>query len=335
MSKKANPAVIGGFVVGAVVLIVAGVLIFGGGRFLEKTNTHVLYFDGSVKGLNVGAPVMFRGVTIGSVTDIGVLCDAKDLSFNIRVLIETVRGRIRAIGGEDVLAEAEAIHQSEDIIGLLVERGLRAQLQTQSLVTGQLFVEFDLHPDTPIKYAGIKDEYSEIPTIPSSMEELSKTLENLPIAELVDKFTLTVEGVERLVNSPEMSGSIKQLEQTLIDVRGMTKKVDVQMTALATDFRKTLADTRTLVNSVDNQVAPLSLSVQQTADSTQETLARAEEVLTSLRDATAEGSTLRYETINAIQEVSDAARSIRVLTQTLETRPEALLRGKAPSGGSK
>jgi len=80
MSKQANMALIGGFVVGALALVFAGVMVFGSGKFLQETANYVLYFDGSLKGLNVGSPVVWKGVKIGSVTDIQLQADAVDLT---------------------------------------------------------------------------------------------------------------------------------------------------------------------------------------------------------------------------------------------------------------
>lgn len=335
MSRRARPAVVGGFVVGAVALVVAAVLAFGGGHFLARKKSHVLFFDGSVKGLNVGAPVKFRGVSIGAVTDIGVLCDARDLSFHVRVVIETEPDRIQAIGGAEEIEEALDLHESENILGVLVERGLRAQLQLQSLVTGQLFVQLDLHPDTPVHYAGIGADYPEIPTIPSGLEELSRSLEQVPFDRLVDRLVRTAEGIERLVNAPELVGSIRALEKTLNEVQGMAKNVDLQMTSLVSALRQTLAETRTLLRNVDGQVVPLSRKTQEAAEATRGALLRAEEVLTTLKDAAAEDSRLRYQLQTTLEELSSAARSVRILSESLETRPDELLRGKPATGGAR
>ena len=143
MSKKASSTLIGGFVVGAAALTVAAVLIFGSGGFLKNKSAYVLYFDGNVAGLNVGAPVAFRGVTIGSVSKIVINFDTNDHSLRIPVFVELDTDKIKFVGGTSP-------NISEDSIVLdLVNRGLRAQLKVQSLVTGLLYVEFGFHPEKP------------------------------------------------------------------------------------------------------------------------------------------------------------------------------------------
>ena len=151
MTRKFNPTLIGAFVIGAVVIVLLAVGMFGSGRLWREVRTNVVYFSGSVKGLTIGSPVMFRGVPIGQVKDIRVICDTRDLTLRIPVLIETEIDKIQAVG--DAQSEA-AGGAAEDFMQLLVKRGLRAQLQMQSLVTGQLFVQLDFFPQNVAHYAG-------------------------------------------------------------------------------------------------------------------------------------------------------------------------------------
>lgn len=134
MSKQANPKLIGAFVLGGLALLVLGLVIFGGTRWLGERRTYVAYFPGSVKGLRVGAPVDFRGVTIGRVTDIRIRYDASDGTMQIPVVMEFEPARITVIGADDVVE-----HRGD--LDDLIRRGLRAQLQTQSIVTGLLLIQ--------------------------------------------------------------------------------------------------------------------------------------------------------------------------------------------------
>ena len=128
MSKKANSKLIGIFVLGALILIIAGILVFGSGKFLEDKDTFVLYFDSSVNGLNVGAPVKFKGVQIGEVTRIGLELHLEDIAFRTPVFIETVKGAIREVGGTRIASEdIKTVGGGEtdlDILKFLVRRGL-------------------------------------------------------------------------------------------------------------------------------------------------------------------------------------------------------------------
>jgi paraquat-inducible protein B len=140
--KRGNPALIGLFIIGAIVLMVAGVLVVGSGKFFVHTERAVIYFDGSVQGLQIGAPVTFRGVKIGSVVSVQLYFDRHRLDFRVPVIIEIPQGSQSHV---HISGELAGTHQ--DMLIALIKRGLRAQLQTESLVTGQLFVQLDLYPD--------------------------------------------------------------------------------------------------------------------------------------------------------------------------------------------
>ena len=148
MSKPANKTMIGAFVVGAVVLAVAAIVLFGSGKFFQKTEPWLTFFHGSVKGLNVGSPVVFRGVQIGQVTDIIVGFDASKLEVLIPVFFEVDPEKFKDIGSPAETEELE-MHKA------LIDRGMRTQLQIQSLVTGQLLINVDFYPDTPANLIGI------------------------------------------------------------------------------------------------------------------------------------------------------------------------------------
>jgi len=184
MSRHANPTVIGGFVVGAIALVVAGILAFSSGQFFTEKRVFVLYFQDSVSGLGEGSPVEFRGVKIGRVIDINVIFDKDNLSFTIPVYIEIEPGRIDQIG---------RIYEPLVLNELLVKRGLRAQLKLKSFLTGQLIVELDFYPETPIELVAGDPRYQELPTIPSSIIQFTKTLQKLDLDKLAQsaKDTLT------------------------------------------------------------------------------------------------------------------------------------------------
>ncbi len=324
MSKKANKTVIGGFVVGALALVVGGILVFGSGKFLKERYTFVMYFDGSVKGLNQGAPVVLRGVKIGTVTKI-VLRAYPDATFEIPVFIEVEPDRWERVA----VGERK---KPEVAMKLLIERGFRAQLQMQSLVTGQLMVELDFHPDRPAILKGKDPEYVEIPTIPADLEELKEQIEKVPIEEIFEKLLSAVEGIEKVVNSPELIGSVHSLKKTLDSAQELVEHVDSWVKPIASGIDGTVKDARKLVRNVDNQIGPLASSIEDTADAATEAVLQAKHTLKEIESTAGEDSVLSYELTSALRELSDAARSIRLLTDYISRHPESLIRGK---GGSK
>jgi paraquat-inducible protein B len=338
MAKQANKTVIGAFVVGALALIVAGVLIFGSGRFLAAQDTYVMYFTGSVKGLNVGAPVVLRGVKIGSVKDIMLRYDPKDVSVLIPVIIEIEPERVAKLQDTKVSSRRERRENLQQ----LIERGLRAQLETQSFVTGQLMIQVDIHPDEPLRLVGGDSPYPEIPTIPSSMEEIQKTLDKvietfrkLPLEELVAKLLHTVEGIDNLVNSPDMTASIKSLHQALEEIRKFVANLDREFIPLASSVEETLDAGRKLVKNVDSKIDPVVNGIDETTEAARKALEAAEQVLVSVEDMLDKDSPLRYQFNDALEQITSAARSFRVLCDQLEQHPESLLRGRKGEPGGK
>ena len=327
MNGKANKAVIGAFVLGALALLVVGVMIFGSGKLFADTRKFVVYFEGSVKGLNVGSPVVFRGVKIGSVTDIQIAFDPQEMSAIIPVIIEIERDRFR--GGET----------DRKYFKELIDKGLRAQLQMQSLVTGQLAVYVDFFPDTPVVLRGTDTEYPEIPSILSKGEELQKTLAELPLEDLVAKTHSAMEGIDRLVNSPELHDAVSSLGTTAKEVQEMVSTLDREVRSLGQEGRKTTeAATRTL-NEAERFLAMREGASGEMARNINETLAEAratfdktEETLEAVR-RTASDERTSYQLQQALRELAMAARSINTLVDYLERHPEALLRGKGALKG--
>src|SRR4029453_15768332 len=169
MGSKINPNAIGALGVGAIVLLIAGGLLFGGGKFFQEKLPYVLFFEGSVEGLNVGAPVVFRGVQVGQVTAVEALADPATSSIVIRVKIAFVRGSLQVRGGR--------VQDPQKGVEGLVQKGLRASLRMQSFVTGLLYVAFDFQPDTPVVLRGLDATVPELPTIPSDMDQLKSTVQ--------------------------------------------------------------------------------------------------------------------------------------------------------------
>jgi paraquat-inducible protein B len=303
VSAKANPTVIGAFLLGAIALIVTGLMVFGGGRFFTETVTYVAYFPETVSGLNDGAPVNFRGVKVGAVRRIEVQLDAQDLSVTVPAYLQLQRRRIREIGG--TIPEG-------DLISELIDRGLRAQLQLQSIVTGQLSVQLDILPDRPARYVDTIGEFPEMPTIPSSMQEFTETMESLSIQEMVNDAQIAeiLTGINQFVNSGELLGVVNSANDAIGDVQA-------------------------LVSNIDGQVGKLSNRAEYTFSEVDKTLENAQKTLDTARQTlsiAAEGSPMRYELEQMLGELTAAARSIRLLAEYIERNPDALLRGKP--GGS-
>jgi paraquat-inducible protein B len=338
MSKPANKTMIGAFVVGAVVLAVAAIVLFGSGKFFQKTEPWLTFFHGSVKGLNVGSPVVFRGVQIGQVTDIIVGFDATKLEVLIPVLFKVDPERFKDIGDSSQKSEKE-------MYSALIERGLRAQLQMQSLVTGQLLINIDFYPDSPVNLIGINrfkgemkfEERWEIPSIPTPLQELEKALSELNIKEITEDVRRAMDGIAKLASSPDLHEGIGILKNTLIDVQKLARNLDSKLDPLATRIDQTLVEARAGIGDARklmNEQGPALVSkIKKAAESATTALVQANTTLKTIENLTEEGTQLRHEVSATLREIAAASRSVRVLSDFIEQHPDAILRGRAKEIG--
>jgi paraquat-inducible protein B len=311
MSKKANPVAIGGFVIGAVALLVLGIVVFGSGRLFADTTPFVLYFGGSVDGLSVGSPVRFKGVEIGAVTSIQL--DLGDEA-RIPVWIEVDNRRIIDHNGDGFSRDPARLAAE-------VDRGLRAQLNTQSIVTGLLFVQLDYHPDMPASFVSPAEQRGhEIPTIPTTLEQAQQVAADI-INKLrgvdFDAFARAVreaiEGVNRAVNAPGLQATLEALPQTLANVD------------------KTLGSVQQLAANLDQRTGPLVASLQSASDRSTIAVEQARATLKSMQKIVDPGSPLAGQLSTVLEELRNTARSVRLLADYLERNPAALIRGREGS----
>ena len=261
--------------------------------YLVRTKT-VLYFDESVRGLDIGAPVEFWGIQMGQVLDVKLVFDNDKKDFRIRVLVETETERFYEAGfvGSDV--------DRQKMLEGLLARGFRAQLKTANLLTGKQVVILDFFPDAEPATLTNEGGYPIFPTMPAPMVEISTKfmqildkIDRLPIDQIGKDLRDTVHGAKQIAESPDILEAIRNLNATL-------------------------AETRLLVSDLRTKVTPEINSVLEGA---RQSLANAEQILNA-------DSPLQVKMNTALEEISGAARSLRLLMDYLERHPESLLRGK-------
>ena len=326
MKKQINPTMIGIFVVGAIGLAVAAVIVFGSGRLFTEKDKYVAFFEGSVFGLNEGAPVMCKGVQVGTVTGIELLSDPEELSVQIAVFFETEPKRIRVLGRRRSFHSKERMKQ-------MIEHGLRARLEMQSFLTRQLMLVLDFYPDTPVRLLGIQTGHPEVPTIRSPMQEFMETVESLPLEEIANSIRDALKGIEEVVHSPEIAESLEALKGTMVAAEDLVQKLEQQIDPLMANLDGTLVAAQKLLKDVDAKVDPLASVMEETLDAARLAILEAAQTIESLQGAAGEDSALVHELTGALADMSAASRSIRILAETLESQPESLLRGKGSSGG--
>lgn len=331
MSKQASRTLIGAFVLGASALVVAAIIIFGSGKFFKKTFRYVLFFEGSVKGLSVGAPVIFHGVNVGRVTDIRLTFNGKDLTILIPVYIEIDPAKARVISGD---LEKEAYFEA------FIDKGLKAQLQMQSFVTGQFLINLDLYPEKPVRLVGIEKEYPEIPTISSTMEELTKTLQELPIKELIQKLNHAVESIDQVAGSPELKESIHSLNQTLKSFDRLANNVDSHVGPLASQVSgaadaalSAFVQAEKTLKMEEGAPGQIAVSIKETLAAARVALEETQEAVEGFKQIGAQNANLGYEISRTLGEISALTRSLRSLADYLDRHPESLLKGKPSTKG--
>jgi paraquat-inducible protein B len=362
--KRANPALIGGFILGAMALLVAGILVFGSGKFFTDTIQTVMYFDGVVQGLRVGASVNFRGVKVGSVKAIKLQFHPKSLEVRIPVIVEfphDLRSAMELIDGSPT--------PSQGALAALIERGLRAQLQVESLVTGLLFVQLDVYPEAPLRHTTVDPvtRLLEIPTVPTTLQEISHTmrkaldkLAEFPLEQMVHDLSGTLQSIRELMGAPELQAALRNINTTLAstqqvlqqvekdvgrvasdattamgsvnklatDAQHMVRHLEKEVSRIASSTTATLGSVGKLTQSADTQMVSLVASLKETAAAARTTLTRTQETLAGLQQFTAPNSPLGYELVTTLQELSEAARSLRELTDYLERYPNAVVFGR-------
>lgn len=384
MKTRISPTLLGVFVLCALVIAGAAILVFGSGSLFRDNIEYVLFFSGSVKGLQEGAPVTFRGVKVGTVSDIRITLNNTTDEIRIPVYVRLEPGRITTSGdgAEDVTMRK--------YVDKLVQSGLRAQLQLQSLVTGQLMVHLDFYPDREAVYANVGGGIPELPTIPSNFEELSRSFEQLPVQEILDRILATLEGIERFVNSDDLREATHALSLSIQEMQVLVKRLNANLDPLVERVGTTSVALRDLIIHVNDQVEPVVQTLQKTGKQSQQLLETAtaridelapkvtrtvEELDSALQElrklvALKEGpaatvaeeltlalqtsrttmqhadtlvrqlsavsendSETRQDLARAIFELTEAARSVRILADFLQKHPETIVHGKGTLTG--
>lgn len=327
MSKSANKTLIGAFVVGAVALLLLAIAVFGSGKLFQTTSRYVLFFDGSINGLSVGSPVMFRGVPVGRVTEIHLTGNLDNLVFQTPVFIELDKKKSEesfvGLGDDD---------DARDNLNKLVAHGLRATLATQSLLTGQLMVEMDFYPKSQLPYIIDRvKEYEglpEIPTIPSKLENIWQKITSLPVERISTNVLEITENINKFLNTADADQFIDHVNKLVVQLQQVGESVDktlVSVRGLSEPYAK-------LAKNADRQLRETLSEGVRVLRSLDAVAKQAEETVASARGVVSRNSVTVIELNEALREVAEAARAVRVLANMLERNPEALVRGKAKYG---
>lgn len=300
---------------GSLVLIVTAVLVLGSGRLFRKEHMLVCFFQGNLNGLKVGAPVKVRGVQIGAVTQILLRLPHSEgrprkhaLLTALPVTIEIDESQLKRKG-----ASGEELRAGE--LDELIRQGLRAQLNTESFLTGLLYIDLDLHPNTPVNLVlePGTGEYPEIPTIPTNLANALATLEKTDFAALAQSLTDAATSARELMGSPALKATLGSLQQT------------------SANLNTTVIAIRKAVDSLNAKTDPVLVSLKQTSERTGLAMEQARSTMAELQMTFAPGSPLGYRLEVALEDLAGASNAMRELADSLERNPSSLVRGKSVS----
>lgn len=316
MRENPNTVAIGAFVVGAILIAVA-TLIFLLGSGFGKKETVVMVFSGSVKGLNVGAPLALRGVQVGKVTKIELQLNSDQ--DNIIMMVEAVfdEKNIRRKGSQDVELSEE-----------LISRGLRAQLNSQSLLTGLLYVELDFHPNSPLHLVDINSPYIQLPTIPTSLERITKKLQDIDISKVAGQLESIGDGIDQFVTSKSFQGLPDNVTNTMDSLRELSSQLQEQLATTGPKLDTVLDEAAETVATANTELPKLATLVEENLRTLNNAISAVEQSMTNIDELVSPDSETLYRLNNALQEMTRAGRALQSLASTLEEQPEALIRGK-------
>lgn len=323
MSMRANPTAIGLFLIGAIVLTVLGVSVLASTGWLTDRSTFVSYFAESVNGLEVGAPVKFQGVPIGSVTDLLIRIDQADKTFEVQVQYDINLSRLTSQTGEFVDLTNPAVRRRQ------IDDGLRAQLQMESIVTGQLYVELTYRSDPdPPELAEHRSEFPEIPTTPSLLAafgtqagsligevfqilfRVNEMLEEVDMQGLNESVVASAESIQRLAESGEIETAFGEVP------------------AMSAQFNRTMAEMQLVAEKLGAAVEPLQANLDTTNAELVLTLQSMRQAVEDTQGFLTTDSGVGYRMQEALSSLQEAADALRLLALSLERNPDMLLRGK-------
>jgi paraquat-inducible protein B len=327
MSKKINTTSIGLFIVTGVALGVIGLLLFSSSKMFSKTHDLIVYFNDSLNGLNEGAPVKYRGVTVGSVKRVMVRFNQATKDDAMPVILEIEDKLVKKRLGDEAGQLFYAKLSSDQVREARIKAGLRASLQTESLVTGVLYVDMRINPKaTPPVFHQLEKTYVEYPSEQTQIQQLFENLGSLDIKSLQTNADGLITQLRSTVNELKMADINAGLTNLLVSVNRLVTDPDIT-NALAT-LRPTLDQYRELGAKVTGKVDPLADGVTNTLAEANRTLVQIRGAGENLRIMLAPDSPVRNDLDQALEQLAGAMQSISSLADFLKQHPNALIAGR-------
>jgi paraquat-inducible protein B len=321
MSDNSGNVAIGAFIIGAAIIAISAIIFVSGSGWGGDKSKVIMVFDGSVKGLSVGAPVALRGVEIGQVTDIRLVFDTDSIDIIMSVVAEIDSNSFETKG------------ETEIYIGdKMIARGLRAQLNSQSLLTGLLYIQLDFHPDSELNLADIDSPYTQIPTIPTDLQRITRELESLDFAGIAKNVEAIAQSLGEFVSADSFKALPVGLHQALLSIQTLSSRLDGQIASSGPKLDTLLAGGSKAMATLNTEVSKLATNANIALLSLNSALVTFEDSMAEIENLVSDDSATIYGLKKALREISLAGRELQLLAKTLEEHPEVLIRGKSGDG---
>jgi paraquat-inducible protein B len=317
-NTKNTSFAIGAFIVGALLLVFVALLFFSGGRFFSEKEKVVMYFEGSVQGLQVSAPVKLKGVVLGEITDIQLNFQNDEKTVVTAVTADLVLKRINSKG----------VAINHEFFSEAIKNGMRAQLNFQSFLTGLLYVELDFYPDTPVKLYGLQDDYRELPTVATQFEALSKSFADIDIKGLVTHVDELAVEINKIVKGGDIQTAIKSVTRAATSVEKTSNTVNVKVGVLTQNIEKTRLEIDRFLAQLNKATPEVAAALNKSLEDLSASLNQVNQTASSIDNTFSEDAPLVNQLNATLDDISRSAQAFRNLTETLEQQPESLLRGK-------
>ena len=318
MTEKPHTVAIGAFIIGALLIALSVVVFVIGSGIGSDKRSVVMVFDGSVKGLSVGAPVALRGVQVGQVTNIELVLQSETTELIMLVEAEIIGKNVRRSG-----------NARGDLIEELIARGMRAQLNLQSLLTGLLYVQLDFHPESPLALADIDSPNLQIPTIPTELQRLTRQIESVDFAGMAINVEAIVNSLNEVMDREEVRNLPARLEQAVASVTGLSDQLREQLTTLGPRMEKLLESATVTAEKAGTELPRLSSLAGDSVARVEDAMIAFEQAMLEINGLVSPDSATTYQLNKALEELARAGRALQLLARTLEEQPEALIRGKS------
>ncbi len=334
MSKQVSPALIGSFFLAALGLVIIAIMMFGGGNYFEKKDQFVLFFhaENNLNGLNVGAPVKLEGVKIGEVKEVALLFDEKTLEVIKPVVIELDYENILDDETDEGFDPKVSGKEKELSVKNLIKKGLKAQLKSQSMLTGLLYIEFQFTPEDEVVITGIDfRKLRELPTTTNATEDIKREAQKvvdrigkLPLEKIVEDLAVNMHEIKVILTSQSLKENRQGVNQSIKEMEKLLINLNENFTPLMLNLNGTMKDTRVVVQEFSREIKPVLNSLEKTLNTATDLLSESQFAVRSFEELSSPEAPL-WQALEALKE---AAESTKNLTDTLERNPESIIYGK-------